>query len=121
MSAEQIYAPIVELQQVYKSFPVPGTREVRHALEDINLVIGDIPGRGQCRVMLGPSGCGKSTILNIIAGLVKPSQGKALLQGQPITGPGRDRGMVFPELQLVSVAQGAGQRALRSGPGRGAA
>jgi ABC-type nitrate/sulfonate/bicarbonate transport system ATPase subunit len=46
-------------------------------------------------VFLGPSGCGKSTILNIVAGLLKPSAGQALLRGKPIAGPGPDRGMVF--------------------------
>jgi NitT/TauT family transport system ATP-binding protein len=95
MSAEPVYQAIVELKGVEKSYPMPGSSERRVALEDINLTISDIPGRGQCRVLLGPSGCGKSTILNIIAGLVMPTAGQALVGGEPVTGPGRDRGMVF--------------------------
>ena len=95
MSTEQAFPSIVELRGVSKSFPIPGTHEMRLALDDINFTIPDIPGRGQCRVILGPSGCGKSTILNIIAGLLHPTKGEALLDGKPITEPGRDRGMVF--------------------------
>jgi len=50
--------------------------------------------------LLGPSGCGKSTLLKIIAGLEEPSSGKVLLDGREITGPGRDRGMVFQSYTL---------------------
>jgi ABC-type nitrate/sulfonate/bicarbonate transport system ATPase subunit len=45
--------------------------------------------------IVGRSGCGKSTLLNIIAGLLSPTEGKVLINGQPIHGPGQDRGMVF--------------------------
>ena len=44
---------------------------------------------------VGPSGCGKSTFARIVAGLDEASAGEILLDGQPVAGPGPDRGMVF--------------------------
>ncbi|WP_038169229.1 ABC transporter ATP-binding protein [Verrucomicrobium sp. BvORR106] len=45
--------------------------------------------------VIGPSGCGKSTFIRIAAGLDDASGGQILLDGQPVSGPGPDRGMVF--------------------------
>ncbi|MCS6782591.1 MAG: ABC transporter ATP-binding protein [Gloeomargarita sp. SKYBB_i_bin120] len=67
------------------------------ALSDINL---DIEPNTFVSI-IGPSGCGKSTLLNIIAGLVRPTGGKVFLNGQPITGPGPDRGVVFQNYSLL--------------------
>jgi NitT/TauT family transport system ATP-binding protein len=47
--------------------------------------------------IIGPSGCGKTTMMNIVAGFTEPSSGIVLLDGQPIRGPGPERGVIFQE------------------------
>nr|WP_314477435.1 ABC transporter ATP-binding protein [uncultured Pseudomonas sp.] len=52
-------------------------------------------------VLLGPSGCGKSTLLKAVAGFIEPREGRILLQGQPVDGPGPDRIVVFQEFDQL--------------------
>jgi NitT/TauT family transport system ATP-binding protein len=93
---------IENVQKVFTS----GGRDVM-ALRDISL---EIP-QGQFTCLLGPSGCGKSTLLNAVAGFAPPSSGTIVADGQPVTGPGPERGMVFQEYALfpwMTVEQNIG-------------
>ena len=65
-----------------------------HAVDRLNLSVANKPGVGELAVFLGPSGCGKSTVLKAIAGLLAPDSGRVLVDGAPVSGTGRDRGMV---------------------------
>ena len=90
----EMNASHIVIRHVDKVFPGAGREVV--ALRDINL---DIP-RGQFVCLLGPSGCGKSTLLNAVAGFALPSGGSITADGEPVTGPGPARGMVFQEYAL---------------------
>ncbi len=61
------------------------------ALKDINLKIH----KREFVCVIGPSGCGKSTLIRILAGLEQASSGQVLLNGEAVTEPGPERGMVF--------------------------
>jgi NitT/TauT family transport system ATP-binding protein len=71
-------------------------RKVVRAVEETTIRIE--PGQFVC--ILGPSGCGKSTLLNAVAGYVKPGSGEVRVDGEPVTKPGPDRGMVFQQYSL---------------------
>lgn len=58
-------------------------------------------GRGEFVAVVGPSGCGKSTLLRALAGLIRPASGEVRLEGQPVTGPSRQVGMLFQEPALL--------------------
>lgn len=56
--------------------------------------------RREFMCVIGPSGCGKSTLIRILAGLESETSGAVLLDGNPVSGPGPDRGMVFQSYTL---------------------
>ena len=84
----------VVLEHVTKRFPHNGSTV--EALHDINLTVEE----GEFVCLLGPSGCGKSTLVHLIAGLERADEGRVLVNGAPVAGPGRDRVVVFQDSAL---------------------
>ena len=86
MKARNILLKVQHLEKIFRQ----GERETV-ALHDINFSTY----RREFLCVVGSSGCGKSTLARILAGLEEKTAGEVLLDGKPVDGPGRDRGMVF--------------------------
>lgn len=83
--------PILQLDGASKSF------DRRTILRDINLTVA----AGDFVSIIGFSGSGKSTLMNLIGGLLKSDSGGVMMAGEPITGPGPERGIVFQNYSLL--------------------
>ncbi|HMG49946.1 MAG TPA: ABC transporter ATP-binding protein [Inquilinus sp.] len=95
---------LVRVESVSRQFPGVHGGAPTQALSPVDLDIAE----NDFITLLGPSGCGKSTLLRIVAGLDRPSTGRVLVGGRPVTEPGPDRGVVFQAYTLfpwLSVAQ----------------
>jgi ABC-type nitrate/sulfonate/bicarbonate transport system ATPase subunit len=88
-SSAHATSPKLEVRGVFKTFRQKSKSTV--ALQNIDLHLN----KSEFVSIVGSSGCGKSTLLNIVAGLIQPCTGQVLVEGNPVQGPGADRGMVF--------------------------
>lgn len=86
LKQREVILEVKSLGKVYKTAKAEVT-----ALKDVNFKTH----RREFVCVIGPSGCGKSSLIRILAGLESYTSGEVLLDGKPVTGPGRDRGMVF--------------------------
>lgn len=71
---------------------------IYHTLDNETTALKELTfhvNKGEIVTLVGPSGCGKSTILSVIAGLLKPSTGEILIDGQKIDGPNKAIGYMF--------------------------
>ena len=84
----------VQIQNIKMAFN--GRKGEMVALNGVDLDIHE----NEFVTVVGPSGCGKSTLLNIIAGLLKPTSGTVLCDGEAVEGVGRERGVVFQQYAL---------------------
>lgn len=95
---------IVELKNIKQSYFDDNGKETV-VIDGLNLLIEDLPGKGEFIAILGSSGCGKSHILKYISGLQRPTSGEVLISGRPWQ-PTDRIGMVFQKyssLEHMSV------------------
>lgn len=90
---------MIEIKQLTRTFD---TREGEFvALRDMDFQVRD----NEFFSILGPSGCGKTTLLKMVAGLIRPTSGRILIDDAPVDGPGDDRAMVFQHFVLLPWAE----------------
>jgi NitT/TauT family transport system ATP-binding protein len=89
-----IQAGEIEVSNIFKGYGEAAFRT--EVVKDCSFKIE----RNKLTVMIGPSGCGKSTLIRLLAGFERPDSGGITLNGTPVTGPARDRLVLFQESAL---------------------
>lgn len=92
--ATQDARPVYQIERLSKTF----ARNSLTALSDVHLAIY----KGEFVAVIGTSGCGKTTLLKVMAGLLPPTTGRVVLDGQPVMGPRPDIGMMFQQATLLA-------------------
>ena len=89
--------PRLVVDGVFKTYP---SAERHRPAVPVLAGIDFAAARGEFIVVTGPSGCGKTTLIDIVAGFTGCDRGRVLVDGRPVTAPGRDRVVVFQTLAL---------------------
>ncbi|WP_286310910.1 ABC transporter ATP-binding protein [Agromyces mangrovi Wang et al. 2018] len=89
--------PLISVRDLSVRYNVARTGNTLTAIEGVDLDVRE----GEFITVLGPSGCGKTTFMNVIAGLVQATTGTVTVAGEPVTGPGPDRAVVFQDYALL--------------------
>ena len=105
---------MIELWQLRKEYPTPTGSAV--IVKDFTLKVR----AGEFVCIIGHSGCGKSTVLSILMGLNEGTSGNVVVDGKEVTGPGRDRGVVFQSAALLPWMSVRDNLLLAIGPRDGA-
>ncbi|WP_207425546.1 ABC transporter ATP-binding protein [Pedobacter sp. SYSU D00535] len=96
--AEALNTPLsIDVDNVTVSFPSSKGKGIYTAVKEISLKVK----KGEIISLIGHSGCGKSTLMGTISGMVKPTTGTVTANGNRVTGPGPDRGIVFQNYSLL--------------------
>lgn len=91
----------ITIENVSKLFPLRGAaRKAAGSFTALQGITLDVQA-GEFLSIVGPSGCGKSSLLDILAGLVRPSSGRVAIDGIEITGPSPDRSVIFQQYALL--------------------
>jgi NitT/TauT family transport system ATP-binding protein len=96
MSLPKTNEPLLALERISHSFQLERGREIQ-VLKNINISVQE----GEIVAFLGPSGCGKTTTIKIMAGLIRPSEGRVLCHGKLLTGVNERLSMVFQNFALL--------------------
>ncbi len=89
--------PLISVEGLARRFPEPRGKGELTVFDNVWFTVD--PGEFVC--IIGHSGCGKSTILNILAGLDRPSDGVVIVSGEAIEGPSLDRAVIFQSHALM--------------------
>jgi len=100
---------LLELRNLGKSYP--GRNQPNVVVRNFNLEVA----HHEFVSLIGHSGCGKTTVLSMVAGLTPVTEGEILLDGEPVRGPGPDRGMVFQTPSLLPSLSALGNVMLAAG------
>ena len=91
----------LSVRNVCKTFRLRGSAGGKASLLNVLRNLSFDVHQGEVVSLIGESGCGKTTLLRIIQGLVRMDSGTVAVDGDPVSGPGRDRGFVFQQASLL--------------------